>query len=429
MLLRLKNIFSRAPAATGQQSTADRRADPVLFPQWMTTSPQWSEWNSEVATKEGYKASPWVYACIKRRADAVASVPWRVERRRGDDWDTDTRHPLNELLAAPNPDMSLAELIELTVTHLDLSGNSFWQKLRAGNRVKYLWPIMPHSVQITPGRSRIASLYTVGLNTKIEPDDMVHLTYTNPGDLLFGQSPLMAAGKAVDVDNSAAAWQKVSMQNRGVPDGVFVGKDLTQEQFEQATEVIKDNYANIGNARAPWVLSDFTWQPMSLSPAEVDFIETRHLSMKEICAVYGVPSEMISGMGDANRASSETVRKTFWLDTILPLLARIEAILNRTLVTEDNVRIVYDTSNVPALQENRQEVMDAATALWRMGVPFNEINQRLELGFDDIPGGEVGYLSGGLLPANFDFDAFAEPQSEDDIKALIKAAYGTSQDR
>src|SRR5690625_6642302 len=102
------------------------------------------------------------------------------------------------------------------------------------------------------------------------------------------------------------------MQNRGVPNGVLQADDphMTPEQFEQAEKVVKEKYAQIGRARQPWILNQFKWVPMSLTPAEVDFIETRNLTRKEICAVYGVPVEMIEGMDDANIASTETVRRT-----------------------------------------------------------------------------------------------------------------------
>lgn len=334
-MLGLKQFFSRAPAPLPVERT---RTEPVmLMPPWMQGKPQWSNWDSEKATTEGYQASPWVYACVKRRADAVASVAWRVETKRGDEWETNDRHPLNALLAEPNPEMSWAEMIDLAVSHLDLAGNSFWHKLKAGNRTKYLWPIMPHTAKVIPGTDKIIEAYQIGdaPGRRVDADDMVHLAYTNPASLLYGQSPLQSVGKAVDVDNSAAAWQKISMQNRGVPDGVFIGpEDMTDDQFDQANERISDRYATMGNARKPWVTSGFKFVPMSLTPAEVDFIETRHLSMKEICAAYGVPSEMVSGMGDSNRASSETVRKTFWLDTILPLLYKIEAGLNRDIARD-----------------------------------------------------------------------------------------------
>lgn len=427
-----KQLFSRAPSPL-PDVTQERRDPTFIMPSWMTGKPQWSEWDAEKAITEGYQSSPWVYACIKRRVDAVCSVPWAVEVKRGGEWERDDNHELNRLLQDPNPEMDWQELLSLMVTHLDLAGNGFWHKVRVQSKVRELWPLMPQSVRVIPGRDKIIEAYQIGSapGVRIDAADITHMAYTNPNSLLYGQSPLMAVGKAVDVDNSAAAWQKISMQNRGIPDGIFQldQDDLTQEQFDQTRDVVRENYANMGNARSPWVVNKAKWIPMSLTPAEVDFIETRHLSMKEICAAYAVPSEMISGMGDANRASSETVRKTFWLDTVLPLLSEIQSTLNKSLAREyggaNEIRIVYDTSGVPALQESQREQTDIARVLWGMGVPFNEINQRLELGFDDVEGGDVGYLPSGLLPTNFDFSFDElEPQGED-LKALIEKAYGT----
>lgn len=428
----LKQFFSRAPSPV-PDPVSERRDPTFMVPAWMQGKPQWSEWDSEKAITEGYQSSPWVYACIKRRVDAVCSVPWVVEVKRGGEWERDDAHELNRLLQDPNPEMDWQELMSLMVTHLDLAGNGFWHKVRVQGKVRELWPLMPQAVKVIPGRSQIIEAYQIGSapGTRIEAADITHMAYTNPNSLLYGQSPLMAVGKAVDVDNSAAAWQKISMQNRGVPDGIFQldQDDLTKEQFDQTRDVVRENYANMGNARSPWVVNKAKWIPMSLTPAEVDFIETRHLSMKEICAAYAVPSEMISGMGDANRASSETVRKTFWLDTVLPLLSEIQSTLNKSLAREygsaNEIRISYDTSGVPALQESQREQVEIARTLWGMGVPFNEINQRLELGFDEIEGGEIGYLPSGLLPTNFDF-SFDEPEPEgEDLKALIEKAYGT----
>lgn len=437
--MKLKQFFSRAPAPARASGPGESRVSRLLLPwaEWLTRFPQWSRWDAEKAVREGFQASPWVYAAIKRRADAVASVPWEVQIRKGDGtWEqAPDSHPLAKLLARPNPEMSLSELVELTQIHLDLAGNAFWHKAKVGDgegaRTKYVYPVMPERVRVVPGTLTIIDGYIVGNapGVRLPAGDIVHFAYANPGDLLYGQSPLQAAGKSVDVDNAAAAWQKVSMQNRGIPDGIFEmdDADMTPDQFEEVRKVIREQYAGIGNARTPWVVNRAKWRPMSLSPAEVDFIETRHLSMKEICAVYGVPSEMISGMGDANRASSETVRKTFWLDTILPLLTDMQATLNRGLAEEygGEVRIAYNTSSVPALQENRAEVMKVARDLWAMGVPFNEINQRLGLGFDDIPGGDVGYLSAGLIPADFDFGELIDAGGEVNAEEAGRKAYGT----
>ena len=69
-----------------------------------------------------------------------------------------------------------------------------------------------------------------------------------------------------------------------------------------------------------------------------------------------------------------------------------------------DVRIAYDLSNIPALQENYAEKLTNAKIMWSMGVPFNIVNQRLELGLDDMDGGDIGYIPTGVIPTTFDFD-------------------------
>lgn len=427
----LQRFFSRAPSPV--QPAQDAVLGVLPFG---SKAPQWSKWDSKKAIEEGYQASPWVYAAVKRRVDAVASVPWVVERRTKDGWEVDDSHELNRLLHQPNERMSWEELISLTVTQLDLSGNAFWHEVKlSSGRVQEVWPIAPWRVAIIPSATGLTvGGYTLtDTSQTIAAGDMVHIRYTNPDGGWYGQSPLQAVGKAVDVDNAAAAWQKVSMQNRGVPDGVFQADDphMTPEQFEQAEKAVKEKYAQLGSARQPWILNQFKWVPMSLTPAEVDFIETRNLTRKEICAVYGVPEAMIVGMGDANRASAETVRRTFWLDTIIPLLDELANTLTKDLAREfgADIRLNYDVSSVPALQDNQAEKMEVAKALHSMGVPFNVINEKLELGFDDVEGGDVGYLPSSLLPTNIDFGEFLAPKTDDELKHLIEISYGKASHR
>jgi HK97 family phage portal protein len=310
--------------------------------------------------------------------------------------------------------------MRLFVTHLDLSGNAYQLKTRLNDTGAplELYPLMPQHVKIIPGKERLIAAYeyTQYGRTVYGGQDVVHCALTNPDSLYYGMSPLEAAGKAVDVDNAAAAWQKISMQNRGVPDGVFsFDADLSLVQWEEARQMVREQYSGIAHSRTPWVLSKAKYQQLSMSPAELDFMKTREFSMEQICAVYGIPREMISGMGDANRASGENVRRTFWIDTVVPLLSEVESALNLTLAREfgtlDQIRIRFDTSSVPALQENYTEKVTNANNLWRMGVPFNLINERLELGFDEVEGGDIGYLPSGVIPASLDFDTMPPTQA------------------
>jgi hypothetical protein len=58
----------------------------------------------------------------------------------------------------------------------------------------------------------------------------------------------------------------------------------------------------------------------------------------------------------------------------------------------------YDMSNVEALLEDYSEKLVAAEKLHRLGVPFNRINEVLELEVGEIEGGETGFIAAGLQP-------------------------------
>ena len=386
-----------------------------------TKAAQWVDWDSSKAIEEGYKSSVPVYACVKKRMDSVSSIPLVVEVKSGDDWEPSSSHPLQMLLDNPNPEMTSGTLVRLMVAHLDLAGNAYWMKIKGGrgNTTKELWPTMPQHVSITGSQQALIEYYTVGVEQRrVNEDDMCHFKFVDPSSLTFGQAPLRAAGKAVDIDNSGQSFQKISMQNRGVPDLHISYEDdnLTDEQMTQANAAAKTK-TGPGTARAPWVTTKAKITQLSMSPVEMDFMETRRFSREDICSAYGVPSSLIAEMGNVNLANAETARRAFWQDTIVPLMDEIIDSLNMCLASEYgvDVRIAYDLSNIPALQENYAEKLTNAKIMWSMGVPFNVVNQRLELGLDDIDGGDIGYIPTGVIPTTFDFDT----EGDEEAKALV----------
>jgi hypothetical protein len=125
----------------------------------------------------------------------------------------------------------------------------------------------------------------------------------------------------------------------------------------------------------------------------------------------GVPQPMVGLLEDATLANIETARRIFWIDTIIPLLRLIRGQLNRQLAElfGDGWYIDYDISDVEALREDYSKKLEEASRLFAMGVPFNAINEHLSLGLEPIQGGDIGYLSAGLLPTDFDRTAPADP--------------------
>jgi HK97 family phage portal protein len=395
-----------------------------------TRSPVWSDWDALTAIKDGYKRNPWVYSCIKLRGDALASAPLMVERQAKDgSWEpVEAKHPLAVLMGRLNYEIDNGEMMRLVVSHLDLAGNAYWQKTRGSDgRILELWPLMPQFLKPIPGRESLNRAYQYMPSNgtyipEISERDIVHLSYCNPETLHLGQSIVEAIGASVDIDNEAAAWQKVNMNNRGVPDGVFLLKDLTAEQYGQASAAVNKRYSS--GSRAPWVMSSGDYKQMAYTPLEADFAETRRHAMRQICAAFGVPVDMLAGQGDANLASSQEVRRSFWSDTIIPLQSQIASGLTMNLCSDyqqrgEKLRIVFDNSSVAALQTNLAEKLANAKMLLELGYTLNEVNQKLELGMDDVKGdGDIRYLPAQLVPMS----AYAEPPADPATDGA--AAYG-----
>jgi len=408
---------------------------PELLLTFSRTAPQFQKWDTETAIEQGLKASAIFYACVDRRAKSIAQVPWKAYRKQRDGTQIEAPDsPLQKLIDRPNPDFAFSEMMELMSQHIDLAGNSYWSIIRAGNEGKpmELWPVLPQGVKIQAGRQRLIDFYRYqygGITRDIQSPDMVHVKTANPNNFLFGMPTIQAAGRAVDVDREASIWQLGSMHNRGISDyAIIIDPATSPEQIERLKEMHKEQQAGATNARRPF-LTTRDIKTLNQTAVELDFVASRSKVWAEICSAMGVPQPMVGLLEDATLANIETARRIFWIDTIIPMLRLIQGQLNRQLAEQFGPEwcVGYDASDVEALREDYGKKLDEAGKLFAMGVPFNVINEKLLLGLDPIEGGDIGYLSAGLLPT--DFDRAPEPVQLSGLPPeLMKAlAYGRDQ--
>lgn len=366
------------------------------------------EWSERKGVKDGLKASTWVYACINRIARSASAVPWQLQRRVGDDeWEAvKGAHPLTDLINAPNPLWSRQDLIERMVFHLYLAGNAIGHKVRGlGDAIEEIWLISPDMIRPIPDPVEIVRGYRVGTapGLEIPLEDIIHNMFTDPADPAWGLSPLQVIAQTVASDVKARDWQESSMDNRATPDGVLsFHRALSEEQYRDAQRKLRGTWAGPKNARGVAVLSgtEASWIPLSLSPLEMDFLNSRKFTREEICSVFNVPPPLVGIYEQATLANIETSRVIFWQETVIPLLEDLAETFNRSLTPEfgEDIRLVPDLSKVPALQDLTLSRVAAAAQLASIGFPINAINQRLSLGFDPVPGGDMGLTGAGLTP-------------------------------
>lgn len=364
-----------------------------------------SDWSTERGIREGYASSQWVYAAVRRISQAAASVPWVASVSTPEGEEDRPEHPLTRLMSRPNSHISGHDMIERIVCHLYLGGNAILSKIRYRGVIDEIWPIMPDRVKPIPDARTFISGYEVtnasGRRMIEKSRDICHLMFVDPGSDYWGMAPLRAAAMSVDTDVEAVRWNRIALQNRAVTDGVLsTDQSLTDEQYERLAEQIQ-GHRGPDNARRAFILEGgLGWQQMSLSPAEMDFVDSRRMTREDILAVFGVPPAMVGIVQSATQSDVLAMRRSFWLDTVVPLMRDMGSGLNLSLSPEfgENVRLRPMLETVDALQEDRGTLIAQAVQLFSMGVDMREINRMLELGLSEEGLSDVGYLAQNLVP-------------------------------
>jgi phage portal protein BeeE len=222
-------------------------------------------------------SSVWVYACVRPLANAVAQVP--LTAMVGDE-PAPADHPLSILLSQPVPKWPQTRWLQSIVFNLSLTGKCYVEKWRAeaiGRSALYPDRGLPKEVWPYPGseftpstttnsRRKVVESYrpTSSPSADVSPADIIDMLYVRPGSLTEGLSPVEASEREVSVDRQGSEWQQVSLQNRGVPDGLFAYKGefpLTPTQYDDLQDKIDDDWTGIQNSHKPMVLgNDVVWQ-------------------------------------------------------------------------------------------------------------------------------------------------------------------------
>ena len=329
--------------------------------------PRWTPRDYASLAAEGFGKNAVAYRCVRMIAEAAASAPLVVfvDGVRND------AHPVARLMAKPNPEQSGPEWLEGVYGALQTAGNAYVEAVGEETPGE-LWSLRPDRVKIVPGRAGWPEAYEYavgGRSVRIgrEADGwmpVIQLKLFHPTDDHYGFSPLEAAAFAIDVHNSSGAWNKALLDNAARPSGALVfsskdGERLTEMQFQALKAELGEAHAGAANAGRPLVLEGgLDWKPMSMSPADMDFIAGKHAAAREIALAFGVPPQLLGIPGDATYANYREANAAFWRGTVIPLARKTAGALTGWLGGRfDGIRVEADLDAVPALQPERD-------ALW-----------------------------------------------------------------
>jgi HK97 family phage portal protein len=275
------------------------------------------------------------------------------------------------------------ELWYLTVLYLELTGNCYWYTAPRTNGLPgELWIVPTPWVHIIPDPQQFIRGYEVvvpGMPAEVfAPDEVIHLKYPNPLDVHYGLSPLQANALTIDANTEL---QKSRYQTflSGQRPGMVLHTDqaLTDQTIRRLEEKIQSRFGGRENWTRPMVLEQgLKASPWTLTPAEMDYLNSSKLSRDEIFALFRVPTP-IAGIVENMGLGADIwygARVMFCEGTVQPKLDLIGQALTRDLARRfgPDVTIAFPEFS-PRNQDQRRadDELDAKTGLRT----YNEIRR------------------------------------------------------
>jgi hypothetical protein len=122
---------------------------------------------------------------------------------------------------------------------------------------------------------------------------------------------------------------------------------------------------------------------MSMSPKDMDFLEAKHTAAREIALALGVPPMLLAIPGDNTFSNYQEANRTFWRQTVLPLVARTCEALSSWLSPGYNEPLTLrpDTDSIDALSSEREALW---TRLEKASFLTND-EKRAAIGYGPLP--------------------------------------------
>ena len=370
-----------------------------------------------------------VYSCVRILSEAIASLPLNVYRYNEDGGkEKALSHPLYKLLHdEPNPEMTSFVFRETLMTHLLLWGNAYAQIIRNGKgEVIALYPLMPDRMSVErDNKGTLYYKYTKitedaptmdGTTVYLDASDILHV----PGlgfDGLVGYSPIAMAKNAIGLAIAAEEYGSKFYANGAAPSGVLEHPGTIKDPSK-----VRDSwnaaFGGSSNSHKVAVLEEgLKYTPISISPNEAQFLETRKFQINEIARIFRVPPHMVGDLEKSSFSNIEQQSLEFVKYTLDPWVIRWEQSLFRALLSEEEKSTYFFKLNVEGLLRGdyASRMNGYATARQNGWMSANDIRQLEDL--DRIPvelGGDLYLVNGNMLPLEKAGAAYANTEKKED---------------
>lgn len=333
---------------------------------------------------------------------------------------------LRRLLRNPNPMQSGSQFRAQGYAYTQLFG---WNLVMVVKPFGYkdnidasaLWNVPPHLVDIEETRKlfyqtgkegiiKSIVLNWDGARVSLPVEDCYIITDLVPpiGDMIFPQSRVKPLQYAIANIIGAYESRNEIINHRGAR-GIITnrGSDaaglvpIPQSEKDALENHFKGRYG-MRHGMIQFIITSamVDYVPIGQKVDEMKLFEEVEADRKEICDGYGVPPDLLSQEKGSTFNNKQESEKKLYTGTIIPESENYDNQLNRLFDTEKySLRIEYDYSHVPILQEDKkaqaQAKKELATAVVNMYKNrFITLNRAREIMEEDTVPGDDNYFEG-----------------------------------
>jgi len=294
-----------------------------------------------------------VWRCIRLISETLAALPVDIVRKRGEVREPVARPP--SWAETPNPEQTWFQFAERVFESLAMDGNAFIviTSVDPMGFPQELWVLHPQSIQVKSEGGRTYFLWGPA-NQRLSrygpadlTGDVLHIALATAGGAR-GMSPLEQARQAIGLglvtEKFGAKFFGRGQQMSGVIQLPATERpNQSREYISLMRETWEAEHSGTDKAHRPGILTGgATWQTVSITNEQAQFLETRRYQAEEIASrVYGIPPHMVGLQGYTSNYGTGIEEQAigFVRFTLLPWIVRFEQAMSQLLPRGQYVRL------------------------------------------------------------------------------------------
>ena len=275
-----------------------------------------------------------VYTSVAILSDSISTLPLAALKRTKDKSRV-MIDPPPQLVVNPWPDGVLQDWLAQVIYSLALRGN-FYGLIVDRDKGGYPTCIMPlHPDQVWARRSKDTGKRLYSVNGKpVATEDILHIPHLLAPGSFVGMNPVEYMRLSWGLASAAEKYGANTFANSAVAQGfISVDGDMTEDETLEFARAWMQNHQGPAKAGLPGVLTGGAkWNTISMTLEDAQFLATRAFQRDEVFAFFRIPPHL-AGFNDpaTPRAGIEQMEIGFVINTLAPLITRIESYLSNLL--------------------------------------------------------------------------------------------------